>query len=178
MTSAPHSPLKQMLALVAWLLLAFVAAAIGALASVNAGAFYAQLLRPSWAPPAWLFGPVWTALYALIGIAAWLVWRAHGFRRAGPALTLFIVQLAVNALWSWLFFAWHEGALAFAEILVLWALIVSTIIAFSRLEALAALLLLPYLAWVSFATALTLSVWKLNPTLLSVVATSLNQGSL
>jgi tryptophan-rich sensory protein len=162
-----HSLSQQLLGLVGWLALTFAAAAIGAAASVGAGTFYQQLVRPEWAPPGWLFGPVWTVLYFLIGVAAWLVWRANGFRRAGVALVLFVVQLAANALWSWLFFVWKLGGPAFAEILLLWGLIVGTVVAFWRLHALAAALLLPYLAWVTFACALTFAVWKLNPGVLA-----------
>src|SRR3546814_2350052 len=101
---------------VVWLASSFSAAAIGVSASIQAVPFYTQLVRPGWAPPPDIFGPVWTVLYALMGIAAWLVWRVGGFRAARAALTLFLVQLAVNALWSWLFFGWHLGALAFADI--------------------------------------------------------------
>ena len=101
-----------------------------------------------------------------MGVAAWLVWRVGGFRAAQSALTLFLAQLALNALWSWLFFAWHRGALAFVDILLLWALIVATLIAFWRIRALAGALLVPYLLWVSFATALNHAVWKLNAQLL------------
>jgi tryptophan-rich sensory protein len=160
----PHRPLYWP-SLFAWLLVAFIAAAVGAIASVDAAAFYSQLVRPSWAPPAGAFGPVWSVLYALMGIAAWLVWRVGPGRVA--ALTIFVVQLAVNALWSWLFFAWRFGALAFIDALVLFALIVVTIVLFWRASRLAALLLLPYLAWVGFASALTWSVWKTNPGLLT-----------
>ncbi len=151
-------------------MLTFAAAAIGAFASAQAGAFYAQLQQPVWAPPGWLFGPVWTVLYLMMAIAAWLVWRVHGFRRARVALGLFVLQLAANALWTWLFFVWHLGAFAFVEILLLWALIVATIVAFWRLLPVAAWLLVPYLAWVSFACALTLSTWQLNPTILASVS--------
>ena len=158
---------RQALGLAAWLLVAFAAAAVGGVASAGAGSFYAQLARPAWAPPAWLFGPVWSVLYLLQGVAAWLVWRVGGFRGARTALGLFLVQLAANALWTWLFFAWRQGALAFAEVLVLWVLIVATIAAFRRVRPLAAALLLPYLLWVSFAAALTLAVWRLNPRLLA-----------
>lgn len=161
-----RSGFPQYVGLVLWLLLTFAAAALGAVASANAAGFYARLEQPAWAPPAWLFGPVWTLLYALIGIAAWLVWRAHGWRGAAGALTLFIVQLALNALWTWLFFAWHNGALAFAEIVLLWLMIVATALVFYRLHKLAALLMLPYLAWVSFATALSWAMWQRNPQLL------------
>lgn len=158
---------EQVLGLVGWLLLAFAAAATGAIASVGAGSFYEQLARPPWAPPAWLFAPVWTVLYLMMGVSAWLVWRGSGFSRARVALGLFVVQLAANALWTWLFFAWQQGGLALAEILVLWGLIVGTVVAFWRLNALAAVLLLPYLAWVTFACALTYSTWKLNPAVLA-----------
>lgn len=158
--------LKQWIGLVGWLLVSFAAAAMGAVASADAPAFYRELIRPTWAPPAWLFGPVWTVLYLLMGVAAWLVWRERGSRGARAALTLFLIQLAANALWSWFFFAWRQGAMAFVEIIVLWALIVVTIIAFRRVRPLAAALLLPYFAWVSFATALTYAVWRLNPQLL------------
>jgi tryptophan-rich sensory protein len=158
---------RQAIGLVVWLLLTFATAAIGAVASANAGAFYAQLTRPSWAPPGWLFGPVWSALYALMGVSAWLVWRARGFIGARIALILFITQLAANALWSWLFFVWHQGGLAFAEVLILWCLIVATVVSFWRISALATALLMPYLAWVTFASALTFAVWRLNPGLLS-----------
>ncbi|HEY6820835.1 MAG TPA: TspO/MBR family protein [Burkholderiales bacterium] len=151
--------------LFAWLLVAFVAAAVGAIASVDAASFYGQLSRPSWAPPAGVFGPVWSVLYALMGIAAGLVWRVHPRRVAG--LAIFIAQLAVNALWSWLFFAWRLGALAFIDALVLFALIAVTIVLFWRASRIAAFLLLPYLAWVGFASALSWAVWKRNPGLLT-----------
>lgn len=154
----------QLTGLIGWLLAAFAAGAVGALASVDAASFYAQLAKPSWAPPASVFGPVWSVLYALMGIAAWLVWRSPG--RNGVALGLFGAQLAANALWSWMFFAWHRGALAAVEILVLLALIVATGAAFWRANRLAALLLAPYLLWVAFASVLTWTLWRNNPGLL------------
>jgi len=157
---------KQLLGLVGWFAASFVAAGLGAIASTRASAFYGQLTQPSWAPPSSVFGPVWTVLYALMAIAAWLVWRAGGFRANRGALSLFLVQLALNALWSWLFFAWHRGALAFADIVVLWVLILGTLVSFWRVRPLAGALLLPYLLWVSFAAALNYSVWHLNPQVL------------
>jgi len=165
----PQPAGKQVIfGLCGWLLLVSAAAALGAFASLDAGTFYQELNRPAWAPPGWLFGPVWSALYLLMGIAAWLVWRAHGFSGARSALILFVVQLIGNALWSWLFFAWRFGGLAFAEILLLWFLILGTIVAFWRLRRIAAAaLLLPYLLWVSFAAVLNLSIWRLNQDLLS-----------
>ena len=152
-----------MKALAGWLAASFVAAALGAVATRQAPEFYAQLVRPDWAPPGWLFGPVWTLLYAMMAIAAWRVWRKAGF---GTALYLFLAQLALNALWSWLFFAWRLGGAAFGEILLLWLLIAATVAAFFRIDRLAAALLVPYLLWVSFACALTHAVWRANPQLL------------
>jgi tryptophan-rich sensory protein len=149
-----------------WLLLTFGAAAIGARASVQADTFYAELARPAWAPPGWLFGPVWSILYLLMAVAAWLVWRDRGIRGAAWALGLFVVQLAANALWSWLYFVWRQGAWAFIEVLLLWLLIAATIAAFWRHRHVAAMLLLPYLAWVTFASALTWATWRLNPAIL------------
>lgn len=157
---------KLIVGFLAWLAISFVAAAIGAAASIQAGSFYTQLVRPEWAPPPGVFGPVWTVLYFVMGVSAWLVWRVGGFRAARTALVLFLVQLAVNALWSWLFFAWHQGALGFANILLLWVLLVATIVAFWRVSVLAGALLIPYLLWISFAAALNYAVWQLNPLVL------------
>jgi tryptophan-rich sensory protein len=156
----------QAAALMVALGVTFAAAAMGALASVQARSFYAELARPEWAPPGWVFGPVWSALYTLMAIAVWLVWRSAGFAAARSAVGLFAAQLAANALWSWLFFAWRLGAAAFAEVLLLWALILATVVAFWRLSRLAAALLVPYLAWVTLASALTWAVWRSNPQLL------------
>ena len=157
---------RQFIGLLGWLLLCFVASAIGAIASIQAESFYQQLTQPAWAHPAWVFGPVWTTLYAMMAISAWLVWRVEGFRAHSTALNLFLVQLAVNSLWSWLFFAWHLGSLSFIDIILLWLLIVLTLLAFWRVRVLAGLLLVPYLLWVSFAAVLTYSIWQLNPEML------------
>lgn len=156
-----RSPSSQWIGLLGWLLVAFAAAGVGAIASVNAAAFYTQLNKPSWAPPPAVFGPVWTVLYSLMGVSAWLVWRAP--RRNRAALALFAAQLAANALWSWLFFAWHRGALAVVDVLLLLVLIAATIRAFGQSSRLAASLLVPYLLWVGFASALTWAVWQGNP---------------
>jgi tryptophan-rich sensory protein len=141
-----------------------LAGAAGAFATANAQSFYAQLVQPSWAPPPSLFGPVWTLLYLLMGIAAFLVWRAHGWR---GALTFFLVHLAVNALWSWLFFHWHLGTASIVEIVVLWLMVATLAVMFYRLRPVAAALLLPYLGWVTFATALNITLVRLNPALLT-----------
>ena len=153
--------LRQGLMLLTLLALTYLAAGIGALGSINAASFYRELQLPACAPPAWLFGPVWTLLYTLMAVAAWLVWRSTKQHRA--ALGLYFAQLAVNALWSWLFFAWYQGALAFANILLLLPLIIATALCFWRQNKLAGLLLVPYLLWVSFAAVLNFSIWQLNP---------------
>ena len=142
------------------------AAIIGGLGSVRSGELYAQLDRPEWAPPASVFGPMWTVLYVLMAVAAVLVVRRAGWPGARPAMVLFGIQLALNALWPWLFFAWRLGAVSLVEIVGLFVVLVLTILAFARVHRVAAALLLPYLAWVGFATALTWSVWRRNPGLL------------
>lgn len=147
-----------------WLLVTFVAAAVGSVASIDAKAFYSGLAQPEWAPPGWVFGPVWTTLFLLMGIAVWLVWLKVGM---APAVRLYLVQLAANALWSWLFFGWHLGGWALLDLLVLWALILATTLAFWRVSPLAGSLLLPYLAWVTFAGFLNYTIWQLNPQVLS-----------
>ncbi len=157
---------KQIIGLAGWLLLSFLAAAIGAIASVQAATFYQQLAQPSWAPPSSVFGPVWSVLYALMGIAAWLFWREGGWQRQRGVLALFVAQLAVNALWSWLFFGWHRGALAFADIVLLWLWVAGTLVGFWRVRPLAGALLIPYLCWISFAAALNFAVWQMNPQVL------------
>jgi translocator protein len=152
--------MRQILGLIGWLLAAFAAAGIGSLFSP--GAWYAQLDKPSWNPPGWIFGPVWTALYTMMAIAAWLVWRRGGFAGAPVALALFGAQLVLNAMWSWLFFGLHRPALALVDIVALLVAIAATIVAFWQHSRPAALLLVPYLGWVGFATALNLTLWRLN----------------
>ncbi len=152
---------KDALALVGWLALSFAAALVGS--QFRPGAWYATLAKPAWTPPGALFAPVWTLLYALMGISAWLVWRRIGFRGATAALSLFVAQLSLNALWPYLFFGLHRPDIAFAEILVLWMAILATLLAFWRITPPAGALMLPYLLWVSFAAALNLALWRLNP---------------
>ncbi|KWV33821.1 TspO/MBR family protein [Micromonospora rifamycinica] len=147
-----------------WALLGFgaavaVAAAIGGLGVSGTSDEYASLRQPVWAPPSWLFGPVWTLLYATIAVAGWLVWRRVGF---GPALWAWSVQLVLNAIWTPLFFGAGRYGLAFAEIVLMWLAIAATVVAFRRVSRPAAALLLPYWAWVTFAAALNLSIWQLN----------------
>jgi translocator protein len=152
---------KRWLGLALWIAIPLVVGGgIGSL--FQPGVWYDGLEKPAFNPPSWVFGPVWTLLYVLMGVAAWLVWDRHG-DRARTALALFLVQLAFNAGWSAIFFGLQSPGLAFAEILVLWALILATLVAFWRLHRTAGMLLLPYLAWVSFAAVLNFSLWRLNP---------------
>ena len=145
--------------LVLWLAAAFVPAAIGA--AFPETAYYARLRKPSWAPPPWLFGPVWTALYALIGVAAWVVARRGG-SGSRLALGLWGGQLALNAAWTPIFFGLRARGLALVEIVILWVAVVSTTVAFFARSNLAGALMVPYQAWVSFATALTWEIWRRN----------------
>ncbi len=148
-------------ALIGWILLSFSAAAVGGYAA-RPGAWYASINKPSWNPPNWVFGPVWSILFIMMGVAAWLVWSRRGEASVRTALTLFIVQLVFNALWSWLFFGWHMLGAAVAEVLVFWVVILLTALAFWRVVPLAGLLLVPYLIWVGFASFLTYTIWRLN----------------
>ena len=155
--------MKQAVALLVSFLASFAAAGIGSMATRSAPEFYGSLTRPSWAPPASVFGPVWTVLFTLMAIAAWLVWRERERQNVRGALGLFAIQLVFNALWSWLFFAWRRGVLAELEIVVLLGLIAATLLAFWRVRPLAGALLLPYLLWVTYATALTFALVRQNP---------------
>ncbi|HEX2535742.1 MAG TPA: TspO/MBR family protein [Chitinophagaceae bacterium] len=129
----------------------------------GAGSWYAQLNKPEWNPPGWVFAPVWTSLYLMMGIALYLVWKSDApVQEKRTALMLWFGQMVLNGTWSFLFFgAEHTGA-AFAEILVLWLVILGTIFAFARIHRLAAWLLVPYIAWVSFAAILNGTIWKMN----------------
>jgi tryptophan-rich sensory protein len=139
--------------------LCLLVAAVGGLATSADTAWYRELDKPRWNPPSWVFGPVWTTLYVLMGIAVWRVWRREP---KGPAVALFGVQLALNLAWSFIFFRAREIDLAFAEIVVLWTFIAATIVAFRRIDRAAASLMLPYLAWVSFAALLNATIARMN----------------
>ncbi len=126
------------------------------------GSWYQGLRKPSWNPPASVFGPVWTCLYILMGTAAWLVWRARGFAGARRELGLFAGQLVLNALWSFLFFGLRAPLLALIELLLLASLVAVTLSAFWRVRPLAGALLLPYLGWLAFAGILNATLWRMN----------------
>lgn len=159
--------MRSFLALVLFLLVCFGVAAFGG--QFTPGEWYAALEKPAWNPPAWVFAPVWTLLYAMMAVAGWLVWRAGGPAvgaaggpSRGAALGVYALQLVLNGAWSWLFFGLQRPGLAFAEIVVLWLAILTTTVLFWRVKPLAGALLVPYLAWVSFAAALNLALWRLN----------------
>jgi translocator protein len=151
---------RKWIGLVAWLAVTFLAAALGS--RFMPGEWYAALDKPSWTPPSAVFGPVWTALYVMMALAAWLVWRDAGFTAARAALSAYLVQLVLNAAWSWLFFGLHRIDLALLNIVVLWATIAVTIVLFRRSSSVAGMLLVPYLLWVSYATALNAAIYRLN----------------
>ncbi len=154
------NPLRALLGLAGWVLVTLAVAVLAGLAAP--GDWYAGLRKPAWTPPNWLFGPVWSALYLMMAFAAWLVWRHGGFERQALPLAAYLLQLALNGLWSWVFFGWQRPGLAFLEILLLWAAILGTAWRFARVSRPAAWLLAPYLAWVSFAAVLNFALWRLN----------------
>ena len=157
------SNLKPATGLFISFLVCFSAAAIGSLTTTpQIPNWYADLAKPIWTPPNWLFGPVWTILFSLMAIAAWLVWRKHGMKKARRALVWFGIQLVLNSLWSVLFFGWNNPGAAAAEILLLWLTILVTMVTFSKKSKAAGLLLVPYFLWVSFAMVLNISIWQMN----------------
>lgn len=162
MTNQPRSRPHHAAVLVAFLLVAFAAGGIGAVGQgAEVGSRYLALQRPSWAPPPWLFGPVWSVLYAAIGVAGWRVWRAAGSLRAARlTLGLWTTQLLVNAVWPAVFFGREAFGAAVVVILLLDALVVATLITAWRHDRLAGLLLAPYLGWLGFATALNVAIWQ------------------
>lgn len=146
--------------LVFWVVLCVGVGSAGAV--FEPGAWYAALKKPEWTPPGWVFGPVWTLLYVLMGVAAWRVSLAGAFRRRRLPVTVFVLQLVANGLWSWLFFGLQRPGLALLDIAVLWVLLCVCTAIFWGTRREAGLLMLPYLAWVSFAVALNFEIWRLN----------------
>ncbi|MGA8041889.1 MAG: TspO/MBR family protein [Terracidiphilus sp.] len=151
--------------LIGWLALCFAVAGIsGGFTAQEVSGWYSTLNRPSFAPPNWVFGPVWTLLYALMAVAAWRVSLEPGSSLRNAGLALFVIQLALNFAWSLIFFRQHAIGAAFAEVLVLWAFIGAATLTFNRLSPLSAWLMAPYWAWVSFAALLNWGFWNLNRT--------------
>lgn len=141
----------------------FAAAGLGGLATTpKIDNWYATLAKPNWTPPNWVFGPVWSALYLGMAISAWLVWRQGGWSGAVVPMSLFGIQLLLNATWSWLFFGLQRPGFALVDIVLLWTAILATTVAFWFRSLVAGMLLVPYLAWVSFASALNFAIWRLN----------------
>lgn len=155
--------IQQTVGLIVAVLICFAAAGIGSLATApQIPGWYASLAKPTWTPPGWIFGPVWTLLYLMMAVAAWLVWRQAGFAGAKLPLALFGIQLALNSVWSVLFFGLQNPGAAAVEIILLWTAILAMLITFWRRSRVAGGLLAPYLAWVSFATVLNVAIWRMN----------------
>ena len=150
----------KVLGLVGWLVGSLAAGWIGS--RYMPGEWYEALAKPGWTPPDAVFAPVWSVLYVLMAVAAWLVWSRAGFAGAGVALSLFIVQLVLNALWSYLFFGARRPDLAFLEVILLWAVILLVTVLFWRETRIAGVLMVPYLAWVGFASCLNFALWQMN----------------
>lgn len=153
---------RQITGLIAFLAITFLATWIGSQYTTPAitTGWYASLPLPPWTPPRWLFGPVWSVLHTLMGIASWLVWRGRGIRRAAVPLALFTVQLALNVGWSAVFFGQRLPGLGFTVIVLLWLAILATLIAFWRVSRWAGILFVPYLLWVTYASTLNFAIWR------------------
>jgi tryptophan-rich sensory protein len=161
MSSAASKP-RQALALAGFLALTLAAGYFaGQVTTSNIASWYNGLAKPSFNPPNWVFAPVWTFLYVLMAVAAWRVWRVPGAPKA--ALTLWVVQLALNVAWSFIFFGAHAPLAALVELVVLWGIVLGTLVAFGRVDRVAGWLFIPYWAWVGFAGVLNFWVWRLNP---------------
>lgn len=149
--------------LVVFIIVCLGAGGLGAFATTpEIEGWYRTIEKPTWNPPDYVFGPVWTTLYLMMAVAAWLVWKPEGFKTVKMPLGLFAVQLVLNVTWSWIFFGRHQPGWAFAEILVLWLSILATMVAFFKNSTIAGWLMVPYLAWVSFASVLNFTIWRLN----------------
>lgn len=154
---------RRLAALIAFMALVATASAIGsAVTAPRIDDWYATLAKPSFNPPDWIFAPVWTALFVAMAIAAWLVWLRRPVSQAPATFGLFGLQLALNVLWSVLFFGMRNPGLALLEIVFLWGAILATMIAFWRVRPASGWLFVPYLAWVSFAAILNASIWMSN----------------
>ncbi len=138
----------------------FLAASPGAV--FRPGEWYERLAKPTWRPPNWVFAPVWSVLYLMIAVSGWLVWRGAGFSAAAFPLSIYAISLGLNGAWSSFFFGLRRPDLAFLDVVLLWVSIIATIIIFYPIEQFSALLLLPYLIWVTFAAMLNFAIWRMN----------------
>lgn len=154
---------RSIVGLILWVGFCLGAAALGSLLTrPSIAGWYDLLAKPAWTPPNWVFGPVWTALYIMMGVAAWMVWARSGFAFTTLPLALFFIQLALNVAWSAFFFGLKMPGLAFLDIVLLWLAILATLVAFWRVTPTAGLLLLPYWIWVTYASTLNLAIWRMN----------------
>lgn len=155
---------RQTLGLIVSIVVCLGVAGLGGLVTdPRVSDWYAQLAKPKWTPPDWVFGPVWTVLYICMAVSVWLIWRQGGSATAKVPMALFVAQLVLNSLWSILFFGFQQPGIAAIEIVLMWAAILATIVAFWNRSTAASLLLLPYLAWVTFAVLLNWTIWQMNP---------------
>lgn len=155
--------MRAILGLVGFLVLTFAAAGIGGyFTGQSVREWYPALAKPAWTPPSWLFGPVWTILYVCIAVAGWLAWQRGGFGAHPFAWAVFFAQLILNAAWSWIFFGLRQPGYAAGEIVILWLMILAATVGFFRITAPAGWLFVPYLLWVSYASALNAAIWRLN----------------
>jgi len=145
------------------ILLPLIIGSLSGLANVGSiNTWYAQLNKPAFNPPGYLFGPVWTILYLLMGVSLYLVWKAPDGRMRDYALIIFGIQMVLNFAWSFIFFYFHQPGWALVDIIALWIFIVAMIFIFYRINKVASLIQIPYLLWVSFATVLNAAIWLLN----------------
>jgi translocator protein len=141
-----------------------VGATSGFFTASGVGSWYQTINKPSWNPPSWIFGPVWTTLYVMMGIALFLIWKSDApDTQKRTAMLLFAVQMVLNFFWSFIFFKQHQMGWALVEIIAMWVMILLTIFSFAPISKTAAWLLVPYISWVSFATILNYTLWKMNP---------------
>ena len=159
-TKSSPSTDNKWIGLLAWLAFTFLASATAVF--VSTGDWYAALNKPTWNPPSWIFGPVWTTLYVMMAVSAWLVWQRGGWKLQAVPLTAFVIQWTLNLIWTPLFFGAHQLGWALLDIILLWLAIVTTIVLFTRVSRFAAGLLIPYLLWVSFAAFLNFTIWRMN----------------
>lgn len=154
---------QNILSLIIFILICLFAEVVGSyLTFTSVKDWYPTVAKPSWTPPSWLFGPVWTTLYILMGISAWMVWKEGGFQQNPFALGIFFIQLAINVLWSGFFFGLQGIGLALINIVILWVLIIAMVITFWQTKQMAGVLNIPYWLWVSYATALNFQIWRMN----------------
>lgn len=152
--------MSDLMGLAFWIVLTFSVAAFAS--QFEPGVWYTKIAKPIWTPPGWLFGPVWGILYLAMSVSAWLIWRHRSTVKLSMPLALYLVQLLLNGLWSWLFFGRQLIGTALIDLMILTLLIAITTAMFMRIQKAAGIMMLPYLLWISFATALNFQIWRMN----------------